>query len=245
MNWHKLYLYICWLLPLFSLAQEDLFIQANTDFENQQFEQAISKYHKIEKEGNLSASLYYNMGTAYYYLQDTARSVLYLEKAAKIAPTDKEITHNLKLAYLQTHNEYEPVPPVPFIKKYYAFLVSMGAKKWLVVAFVGNVLFFTFLLLNRIRNKGLLKTGAILALIIGLLSFFFYTRQQKYLKIQNNAIVFVSKQTLKKEPNVAAEEVEKVYKGYKVELLDSLDAWYHVSFNDKEGWIERVYVEKI
>lgn len=205
----------------------------------------MAKYHTIEKEGYASAHLFYNMGTTYFHIEDTAQSILYLEKAKHLAPIDKQITHNLKLAYLKTHNEYEPIPTLSIVNQYHHFLMLPAKNRWLYVALGFNVLGFLFLFLYKLKAKPFFKLIGVLSIVLCVFTLFIHFQQHSYLAENKFAIVNKTIIPLKAEPNQSAKDVLNVYKGYKVELKDSLDNWYLVSFNNEEAWIEKANILRI
>ena len=66
---------------LFAQDNKSLFQQASQDYANGNYEAAINKYESILKSGEVSASLYYNLGNAHYKLDHIAPSIYNYEKA--------------------------------------------------------------------------------------------------------------------------------------------------------------------
>ena len=75
-----------------TIAQsESLFKEANQAYANENYEEAISKYQSILKEGYESTSVYYNLGNSHYKLNNVGPSVYYFEKALKLDPNDADL----------------------------------------------------------------------------------------------------------------------------------------------------------
>jgi tetratricopeptide (TPR) repeat protein len=59
-----------------TIAQsESLFKEANQAYANENYEEAISKYQSILKDGYESTSVYYNLGNSHYKLNNVGPSV--------------------------------------------------------------------------------------------------------------------------------------------------------------------------
>jgi hypothetical protein len=59
---------------------------------------AIGAYREVLAGGWVSASLYYDLGSACYRAGERGWAILYLEEARRLAPRDQDIRHNLLLA---------------------------------------------------------------------------------------------------------------------------------------------------
>ena len=89
---------------------DELFNEANEQFKNGKFQHAINTYKKIENAGFQSAALFYNKGNAHFKLNDIPGAILYYERARMIAPTDKDIAFNLKLANQRITDKTDALP---------------------------------------------------------------------------------------------------------------------------------------
>ena len=82
-------------------AQADIaddFTAANKSYQDKDFAAAIEMYQSIENKGLESASLYFNLGNAYFKNGDLGHAVLYYMRAQRLAPGDDDIRHNLEFA---------------------------------------------------------------------------------------------------------------------------------------------------
>ena len=65
-------------------SMESLFNQGNNAYNKAEYKKAISLYEQTLKMGQHSAALYYNLGSAYYKLNNIAESIYYFEKAKQL-----------------------------------------------------------------------------------------------------------------------------------------------------------------
>ena len=79
-------------------SSESLFTEGNTAYNEAKYNQAAELYEQIIKNGQHSAELYYNLGNAYYRLNQVAESIYFFEKAKQLAPENQDIKINSSFA---------------------------------------------------------------------------------------------------------------------------------------------------
>ena len=84
-------LFLLFFPALLTAQIEPFFIQGNTHYQNGQYREAIESYESVLQAGFTSPELYYNLGNAYFKLDERGKAVLYFEKAKKLAPRDADI----------------------------------------------------------------------------------------------------------------------------------------------------------
>ncbi|MCF0177645.1 MAG: BatD family protein, partial [Bacteroidales bacterium] len=110
---------------------------ANELYASGDFQQALEQYIAIEQSGLVSPQLYYNIGNAYYRLGNTARSVLYYERALKLDPSYSDAANNLAIVQRSVLDKIELLPE---------FILSTWVKK-LKYSLSSNLWSIIFLLL--------------------------------------------------------------------------------------------------
>ena len=93
-----------------SFGEESLFINANTEYANENYLGAISLYDSISSMNLESSELFYNLGNCYYKIQDWANSIWYYEKSLQLNPKNKNALHNLKIVKLKIIDQIDPIP---------------------------------------------------------------------------------------------------------------------------------------
>ncbi|MEX0822722.1 MAG: hypothetical protein WD021_11290 [Rhodothermales bacterium] len=87
------------------------FDEGNRLFREGDFEAAVEQYRMAIEAGYGSGSLYYNMGNAYFRMDELGQSIRYYEKAARWLPARTDVAHNLSLARGQISDSFSRVPP--------------------------------------------------------------------------------------------------------------------------------------
>jgi tetratricopeptide (TPR) repeat protein len=86
------------------------FREGNAAYERADYLEAASHYAKAEAAGARDARLYYNHANALFRADQLGPSILYYEKARKLAPTDPDIQHNLNFARARVADKIPEAP---------------------------------------------------------------------------------------------------------------------------------------
>ena len=90
-------------------GSSDLFDAANSAYKDGNYALAIEQYQTLLSESEQEVVLY-NLGNSYYKQGEYTHAILYYERALKLAPSDKDIIHNLDLARLNIVDKIEATP---------------------------------------------------------------------------------------------------------------------------------------
>jgi len=227
-----------------------LFEEGNTAYNNGDFFKAVTLYEQILLTGKHSASLYFNLGNAYYRLNKVAESIYNYEKARQLDPENEDFKVNSAFAQNMTIDAIEPLPESQLSQVQNSLYALASASIWskIVVLFVWLfAIFFSIYLLNKtIKLKRLFFVLSLFSLILFLSSFtikFFANAEQENKKY---AIIFSNEINIWSEPNLRAEIQFTLHEGTKVELLDSLDEWEKIRIaNGSEGWIKNASLKSL
>lgn len=220
-------------------AQNETFELANLAYEKGNYEHAIIQYQQLIDEGFNNADLYYNLGNAYYKTNQVALSILHFEKALKIEPSNNEIEHNLRLTYLQTQNQFEPLPQLFFVKWWHFFLSQNSASQWGKKAVTFIWLAFLCLVVYLFLKRKWLKYLASVFLFLTVLYSFIAYQKNKFDNNNEMAIVMQHDIELKETPNQNAETIINLPEGLKLQIIDQVDEWSQVKLEDgTSAWVK-------
>lgn len=227
-----------------------LWDEANTAYYNNDYVSAVALYDSIARSGMVSSKLYYNMGNAYFKAGKIGKSILYYNKAQRLAPGNEDIAHNLEIANTYTRNRIEPIPDF-FLKRWMrSFSSIMSGNSWAVLSVVffglvlGGLLLYLLPLGRRARKAGFY--GGLAALILFLFAFSFAATDHKESTDAAQAIVTSASASVKSSPDNAGKDLFLLYEGAKVEVRDSLNGWREIVLADgNRGWIKAEAIEMI
>src|SRR5882724_4763504 len=89
--------------PVARADADAAFAKANADFAAGNFPAAISGYESLVKARQWNASLFYDLGNAYFRAGDLGRSILNYERALALDRHHPEATANLQIARDEAH----------------------------------------------------------------------------------------------------------------------------------------------
>lgn len=254
---HRLIIFLTLaLMALTSLSSGiDYIDQGNKAYDQKQFKKAVEMYERALRDGE-SSQLRYNLGNAYYRLNDRANAVLNYERALKLDPSNGDARFNLKFV-----NEKSKINETSG-SNYFSSLLSdwvghLSSNTWAIISLALFVLMLAGIACYRIASSvALQKTGFFGAIVMGILAllalasaFYMYHHTTKTLY----AIVMTDKAPANKSPRDGEKEEFKLPSGTKVEIVDSIKnknsndgTWYMIeTTTNKSGWMKKADLEKI
>lgn len=249
----KFLFFLIFVLSVFAGYTSDpqiLIEKANKAYVAGEYDQALTLYNQVMKDGLESPGLYFNIGNSYFKQNNIPAAILNYEKALLLDPADEDMIFNLKVANSRISDKIEPLP-VLFYKRWYTSLLQLfsfdGWAKAVVLFFILSLLFFTIYFISRqiILRKTGFWMGFFSFLIALIFSLFAY---QSYHSIQNRneAIIFAPTVTIKSSPDEKSIDLFVLHEGTKVILIDQIGIWYEIRIaNGSIGWLPASSIERI
>ncbi len=216
--------------------------QANSYYDEGEFITAIEIYEAVLDNGYESAALYYNLGNAYFKINDMASAILFYERARMLAPFDQDIQFNLQMANSRIVDKIEPVPEL-FIFSWWNQLVNMQSlERWGLFGVISFSLSLLMLLVFLLaRSVWLKKTGfwtGVVFLVVFALSFSLANQRYQQVKHRTEGIVFTPTVNVKSSPRENSTDIFVIHEGTKVQVTGELGEWVEIRIADgNQGWI--------
>lgn len=231
--------------PLFSIAQNkniDLFTQGNNYYAKADYKQAVAVYKQLLKADVQSSALYFNLGNAYYKLDELPSAILNYEKAYKLSPNDDDIRVNIQLANQKIADKIEAVPQLFVTQWWRNFMLSFSLNTWSVLGVVFFVLGFlaliTYLFAQILGVKKSAFYAGLSLLILALVCLVTGTAQHHYFNKHQEAILFSGAVNAKSAPNDSQKTVFVIHEGTKVKISKKEGEWVKIELpNGNVGWI--------
>ena len=247
---------IIWILLLASIsftcltAQDanETFMEANDAYVKKSYDKAIQLYESIYAQELKSPELFLNLGNAYYQKTEYAKAILAYERGLKLSPNDNAILENLEIASDQLDSEIVEVPPFVLVRWWRSLSNIFSTSIWailqiLLLAFLSFFVGRFFLNTNESVKKKSLKLAWF---ILPLLVLTFLTGATKANLEKDVTAVIMQETALNDGPDERSGEINKLYPGNTVLLLDQIGSWYKVRLaNQSVGWIPEASMEKI
>ncbi len=208
-----------------------------------EWSEARSAWEAVLAEGQESAALLTNIGSACFKEGDLAHAILYFEKALKVDPSYDDAKYDLEFAQTFLKDRIETVPEF-FVKGWIRSLrCSLSSNVWAVIFLVllAVALGLTLLFLLG-RSSAARKTGfftGLVALLLSLMCLGFSLRLRAEYSANSSAIVVSPVTVARSAPdNNSGTDLFILHDGTKVKVLDSVGSWDNIELSDgRQGWI--------
>ena len=227
-----------------AVTPSEMKTQADSAYARADYETAVKLYGELAEQ-NLTADVCYNLGCAYYRIDDIAHSVLWFERALKLNPSDKDVLFNLELARTKTIDKI--IQQHEFILFTYFRLMTnwFSLRTWTIVSILCFVLMLASLLFfwasGSVSVRKLTFSLAIVLLLVTILSNVCAMQQRNFKQTHTSGIITTPAVTVKSTPADNGNDLFVLHEGARVEIQDSsLKEWCEVSIADgKVGWIPK------
>ena len=224
--------------------------QADSAYSHEQYEKAINLYEKVVKS-TPDYKVYYNLGCSYYRIDNIAKSLLWLERAARLNPSDEDVQFNLTLVRSKTIDKITPKHEMIIVSAFKRVVNMMSLEKWSIVnisLFIFTFVFVSLFFFSNVlsfRKIGLFMSA--LCLILCVLGNICAYQQRSMAMNHINGIIMSPAVTVKSTPTDSGSDLFVIHEGTRVEIRDSsMKDWLEIQIADgKIGWIPKNSLELI
>ncbi len=223
---------------------------ADSAYALEHYQHAAKIYEMVLKNG-VSPELYYNLGNAYYRMDNIPLAVLNYERALLLSPGDEDIRFNLQMARSKTIDKITPESEMFFVTWYRSLVNMMSVDHWanlsLFSLFVALILALVYLFSNALWLRKVGFFGGILFIVFFMVSNLFAWQQQQVLLQRTGAIIMKTSVPVKSTPSKTGTDLFILHEGTRVDITDaSMKGWREVRVADgKRGWLEVSQIEVI
>jgi tetratricopeptide (TPR) repeat protein len=224
--------------------------EANKSYSEDNFDRAIELYQKVIENGVESAGVYFNLGNAYFKINDMPSAILFYEKAKKLNPSDEDIQENLKIANSRIVDKIETVPDIFYKRWWKNLLYAFTVDQWAIISLVSFGMIFLMLLFFLLTNIFWIKKTSfwlgILFIVVSAATWMLANQKYKTFTEDHQAIVFTPTLTVKSSPSETGIDLFVIHEGTKVHITDHIAEWYEVKIaNGSVGWVKEQSIKKI
>ncbi len=241
----------CFLLSLLfclsAIAQDsqlEQVYQANEHYINKEYEEAAQQYEQVLQAGLEAKELYFNLGNAYFQLNEIGKSILNYERALRLAPKDQDIQLNLSLAKRQINQRVDDYPLPFYITAFRSLVNTLSSGAWALFAVlcIWAALALAILYLRSPEVKTQKRFFSLAWLTLALCLLFVFLGYNKYYWESNSDYAILAKSNIKATngPSEASKEVFSLSEGIKVRIVERNAQWCKVIIPDgREGWLQQ------
>ncbi len=224
-----------------NLFAQDKLSEANEAYSNNEYAKAIELYESVLKDEGKSATVYYNLGNAYYKEKKYAPAILNYERALSISPNNEDARYNLEMARTHIVDKVNAVKPFFLTSWVNSVRNGMSSNGWAylgVGCFIGFIICLFLYFFTRIvwiKKVGFF-TGIFLIFVCIVSNIFSSDLKQKMLA-HDQAIIFVPTITIKSTPSAEGMDMFVLHEGTKVSVISTLSGWGEIEVDGNRGWI--------
>ena len=224
--------------------------QANEAYQSNDFENAVALYTKVVDLQYESATLYYNLGNAYFKSGDNARALLWFERARRLDPNNEDIIHNISFVQQKLIDRIEHLPRLFIVKLWNSVSQFLTGNQWAILSIIACAVFALCLLLILLIRiswvRSLSVFIAILALVFTIFSVIFAKKESARYIQHPEGIVMGYVVYVKSTPNEKGSDLFVIHSGLKVGITDQLNEWVEIRLpNGEKGWVLSAQIEQI
>jgi tetratricopeptide (TPR) repeat protein len=248
MNSKKRYILFIIFISLFvriAVSQDtnkDKFYQGVTYFTAGSYKEALQIWTDIYNTGYRSANLDYNIGNAYFKLNNIPSAILFYERAYLLKPADENINYNLQIARTLIVDRFQEIPELFFIKWYNFVSLFLSINSWAKISITSFILFLLLLSLyiysSRYRHKVIGFWLGVFFIVLSLTSLAFTIRNKSLVYDSHKAIISSPMVNGKSSPDKSGNDIFVLHEGTKVTVEDEVGEWSEIRLSDgNKGWV--------
>ena len=240
---------VLWSISLSFLWSQSPKCVADSLYQKGKYPEAAQAYEHLLQEGE-HADLYYNLGNAYYRMNDIGRCILNYERAALRDPGNSDIQFNLALARTKTIDKIGDDSSFFIIYWVHCWMNTFSADGWaylsLVCFFMAGIMLVVLRFLSSSLLGGIFRYACVVLVICVLLFNVFAWVQRNHLWDKTGAVILKTT-PVKSTPANSGTTLFTLHPGVKVKVTDSsMKQWREITLPDgKKGWVEQSVFELI
>lgn len=221
-----------------------------TLYSESKYKEAVDKWMELYNTGYRSASLNYNIGNAYFKINNVPGAILFYERALLLKPGDEDILYNLQMTRTMVVDKFVEIPDLFFVSWFNFLSLSLASNFWAKISLTTFILFLLLFSLYIYSSKYRIKvTGFWLSLIMLLLSISalsFASRNKTLVYNNPKAIIFSPLVNGKSSPDNSGTNLFVLHEGTKVTVVDEVGEWNEIRLSDgNKGWVPSDCLNKI
>jgi tetratricopeptide (TPR) repeat protein len=244
----SIFLMVCFFSPdtiaLQTSESEELFFSSNQAYRQGRFQEAIDGYGQLIQSGRKEGNLYYNLGNAYFRMDQLGRAILNYERAHLLMPGDADLNFNLSYARDKTRDAVSESQDL--VSMTFFWLKDLSLAKLLWGFAILNLLFWTALLIRLFFKFEWTYYASLISLILWIIAGTSFVLKWYELNTDNRAVILEQEVKILAGPDMRDTVLFKLHAGTIVHHERSEDGWSLVSLPDKKrGWVKAGAVEPV
>jgi tetratricopeptide (TPR) repeat protein len=230
------------------------YLAGNQAYRSGDFNGAIQAYNEAIASGANDYRVYYNLGNAYYRVNQPGEAILSFERVRALKPRNEDVLFNInylkaRVAVVQDSAAIADVYENTFLGLIYKTLAKFSFREmtFLISIFfaVGVILFVLSVLLRRGGKRALFGLSIAMWAIAMALSVP-YAIKKSHIWETKLAIVVAPNANIYSAPDEGSTLKYTYREGMEVAVKETSEGWSRVALrNGEEGWVQNSLIEKV
>jgi len=225
-----------------------IFYEANSRYRDGIYNEAITLYEELLKEGLETGALYYNLGNAYFKTGQKGKAILNYLRAQRLMPRDPDLRSNLSYACSLIEGGQIAAGDNWFVFRWKMLCdyITINETVCLMSVFYIAAMIMIFLFIINRKTRLFISYFIVLSSCFSVLFLAIFAAQIHKLKIQTPAVVLSKEAPVRFEPSEDATDYYQLYEGHTVRVIKPGGQWCQIKRPDgKSGWVRAIDMENL
>jgi tetratricopeptide (TPR) repeat protein len=206
------------------------------------YQQAIAGYEQLVATGIHNAKLYYNLGNAYFRLNDLGRAILHYRRGLRLEPGNRQLQANLSYARSRRTDQIDVSPQHSLFHQLFFWSNELSVQTQWGLALIGYCLAWSCAFAHLLWRRAALLWGLAGAAFVCLV-FAGSTLLTQYQHTTRRAGVIVAEEVVVRKGNgesYTPQLPQPLHAGTEFVVLEERGPWLAIQLdNGTSGWIRR------
>jgi len=226
----------------------ELWLTANSAYDNGNYESAIESYRALLEKGNRAPVVYYNLGNAYFKQNKIGLAIASFQHCLKLQPSFAQCRENLDYVRQYAIDKVEEKPQGFLLNIWYGLagiFSSEGHFIFTLAVFWGLIAIITLLLLGLGKQEILTYLLILLAIVFIIWVTVTYSVVDKEINTRWGVVTATSAE-LREGPGEDFEKIFTGHEGLEFKILSQRQDYYLIELeNGLKGWIQATLLTEI
>jgi tetratricopeptide (TPR) repeat protein len=205
------------------------------------YRKAILHFERITDEGGIrNGRLYYNIGNAYFRLEDVGRAILNYKRAALFMPADGNLEQNLEQARARRADQIEKKQREKVFKTLFFMHYDIPSRVRLTIFNICFACIWLFAALMLVWRSGTIRLGLVISIVVSALFFSSLVAEGIQLSRRPEGVIVADEIIARKGDAETYQPsfIEPLHAGTEFSLLGRRADWWQIELdNGVRGWI--------
>jgi tetratricopeptide (TPR) repeat protein len=216
---------------------EETFLKTNAAFKKGAYQNAIQGYRSLLRAGHINGHVYYNLGNAWFRLNEPGRAILNYERARRLMPRDPDLKFNLSYARDQVTDDIPEHKGI--IGMTFFWLDSLSFSELFYAFAVINLLLWTLLAIRLCFRADWITYALITVSVFWIIFGVSFGLKWHQIKTDDRAVILKKEVSVLAGPDHKDTILFKLHAGAVVRYERSEDGWSLINISEKKrGWLK-------